>query len=146
MPLNFRRQIHIHSPREKSGGMGSAEHRGILMISAGDINQIYSAVNHLGQSGAVFQIQADLRKIITRNSGFDGEMRSDAFPDRVQSQQKESGAILKGTAEFIGTPVPDRRQKLREQPSMGRMYLHHVKSCLFAELCRFFVGFYNFIN
>ena len=138
-------EIDVDSSRIKCRRMSAAEHVRIFVISAGNVEEVHLVLNHLCHFNALFRIKAVRLQVVAGEAALDREPRPDIFPDLVQSQHEEARAVLEGASEFVLTVV-GRRQELGHQPAVRRVHLHHVKAAVLAELCRFSIGFDDFID
>ena len=108
MLFDGRRQIHVDPSRIKCGRMGSAEHIRILMVSAGYVDQIYFAVDHLRHLDAVLHPQADVRQVIPGDPRLNRELGAHRVSDRLHRQQEKSGPVFQTSSKFIRPLVHHR--------------------------------------
>ena len=91
----------------------------------------------------VFQGVSAFYHLVSTQTQQDREERTHLFSDFFDDHTAETCSVLYGTAEFIGTFVGGRREKLADQVRVSCVDLYRVKSCDLCTFCSLSVFFHD---
>ena len=98
------------------------------------MDQVYLAVQQLGELHLVLQGQAALDDLRAAHADLDGEIRAALLPDVFDDLQGDPGPVLQAPAVFVRAAVVQRGEELMQEPAVSGVDHDHVDPAQLGHL------------